>query len=165
MALAVLPDPPVAEIRVVAEPRPLHRLAIDDDVFSISAISRRVAVSPKRPKPSASRTRVTARASSAERPCRCRSPSEGGHLGVAFQPVEAGEDLPLNGRIEAEPALPEAGLAGHLGGDLVALHIPAVLAFLVEAGVGIELERLAKAFIGNRRALAQPGEERVALGP
>ena len=164
MPLLVLPDLPVAEIGMVAEPGRLHRLAIDDDL-----VLQRLDQRPRRRLAEAAIAFGQVRAGDglrlfARQGMALAQPGlEIGRLLVAFDPAQAIDRLPLRLRRKTEPDLAEALRMGHLGGNLVALHVLAVLALLVEAGVGIELQRLAQGGIGDRPLARELGEQGVAL--
>src|SRR3546814_19741535 len=86
-------------------------------------------------------------------------------FGLAFGLFEGFDNLPLLLGGHIEPARTEARLRRHDRGDLVALELGAILAFLVEARVGIELQPPAKAFELRRFARLKLAQQRVALLP
>ena len=149
---------------MMAEPSLLHRFAIGDDL-GLECLDqlpcRRLAEAPKtfRQPGAGGRTRLFGcKAIGFFQPC-----DQHRLVRVTFLFADTRHDFPLRFVRKMLPARAEAHFRAQLGGDLVALHVLTVLALFVEAGVGIELERLAQGLERDRLLVFQLQVKQVTL--
>ncbi len=130
-----------AEVAVVAEAGALHGLAVDDDV-GFQCLDQ------------PGRGGLAETAIALRKPCRRHRLCLLGRQGMLFAEPEAkglvvflveqaGDDLPLLLRREVRPSGAEACLGPEFGRNFVSLDLRAVLALLVEPGLGGELQNFA----------------------